>query len=101
LSSKPESISLARHNVMPSDLLWGKFGGITLNARCGSCEQCALETLVHMVLYCPVHHDLQPKHLAPILQALEGKSDLDKIHFMLIVDWITSIESVADFLSEI
>ena len=98
---KRRTFSLARCNVMLAALLYGRFKGILNLERHCSWKQGALETLAHMFLHCPFHQSDRSKFVAPVLLKLEGKSDVDKVHFMLSVEVPDILERIADFISSI
>ena len=98
---KLRAFSLARCNVMPAALLYRRFKQIPYLERHCSCEQGALETLVHMFLHCPLHHSDHSKFVALVLLKLEGKSDVDKVRFMLSVEVPDILERIADFIGSI
>ncbi|KAJ7313381.1 hypothetical protein JRQ81_004695, partial [Phrynocephalus forsythii] len=51
------AFTLARCNVMPSAVLYGRFQGLPLDKRCCSCGMGSVETLDHIFFYCPLHKE--------------------------------------------
>lgn len=62
------AFSIARSNAMPSDVLYGKFRGISTMERNFTCPLGGEESLQHMILYCLFYKDLSSNFLERFLR---------------------------------
>lgn len=63
------AMSMARCNVVPSEVLWGRYKGTVYSERCCPCAQGVVESLEHLIFYCPCHARNRQRYLIPLLNS--------------------------------
>ncbi|KAJ7320683.1 hypothetical protein JRQ81_020194, partial [Phrynocephalus forsythii] len=91
--------TLARCNVLPSNVVYGRFGSLPLETRLCPCNTGTTESLVHMILYCPLYKDMHASHLDPHLARLPGRQDEVILHKLLLGKDKTHTRQIAIFIN--
>ncbi|KAJ7319797.1 hypothetical protein JRQ81_019308 [Phrynocephalus forsythii] len=89
--------TLARCNAIPSAVLYGRFNGTPYSDRRCSCVLDGVESLTHMVLYCPFYDHFHKKLLDPRLLKKRHCSNIDNLRYLLSPGESAVIENVAAF----
>lgn len=69
------AISLARCNVVPSEVMWGRFKGIEYIKRLCPCAQGVVESLDHLIFHCPRHDQSRQHYLVPLFDSYPHLAD--------------------------
>lgn len=74
LINPKKSLSLARYNAFPSNLIWGRYKGLELQTRVCKCNDSDIETLPHILPRCNFTMSYERNYLARFSFLLEGQS---------------------------
>ena len=74
---------LARFNVLPSAILFGRYCRVPHNLRRCPYSQDAIETVSHVLLDCPFYNSPQARFLDLLLSGYQDRSDNAKVCFLV------------------
>ena len=77
------AFTLVRLNVLPSKLMKGRFQHMPISDCLYPCNDGQVETVGHVLLYCPFYRDLCTDLLRPIILRYPGRPDKFYIRLLL------------------
>lgn len=77
------AFSRARFNALPSALLEGRYNKIPIEQRLCPCNSNEIETIGHVILYCPLYRDSRKELIEPILRKIPRSTDDTYIRHLL------------------